>query len=99
MMAKGGAVNRNIGVLISGRGSNLQAIIDAARAGMHRDARSGQIESASPSMTNDAAGRYVELDGTALRSGNRRVATRKECLQVRAVGGLARVTMNPSEAT
>ncbi len=29
----GGRVNRNIGVLISGRGSNLQAIIDAIRGG------------------------------------------------------------------
>jgi len=35
-------VNRNIGVLISGRGSNLQAVIDATRAG-RLDARIGLV--------------------------------------------------------
>ena len=42
--ARGASVNRTLGVLISGRGSNLQAIIDAIAAG-RLDARIGLVVS------------------------------------------------------
>lgn len=59
-------MNRNLGILISGRGSNLQAIIDAIRDG-HLDARVALVISNKPDAQGLTRARDAGIETLVLR--------------------------------
>lgn len=61
MKPRPSATNRRLGVLISGRGSNLQAIIDAIREG-RLDAEIGLVISNRPGVEGLARARAADID-------------------------------------